>query len=72
MQSKAIFQRRHYNRIWELISGCIETHREYSANSDLDDGIEVGMNVIHAELGAMFEMDNPNFSRDKWKLTSDT
>ena len=70
--SKPVFTRRHYNHIWDVLSGCIETHREYSANSDMDDGIEVGMNVIHAELGSMFKLDNPNFNQDKWELNSGT
>jgi hypothetical protein len=69
MQSKAVFSMRHYNRIWNVISGCVETHREYSANSDLDDGIEVGMMSIHAELGSMFKMDNPKFNPNLWELT---
>ena len=72
--TKPVFTMRHYNRIKALIKKQIDTHKK---DCNLKNGIPisdndlyylVGIESIHAELGAMFEKDNPKFKPELWKL----
>ena len=69
--TKPVFTMRHYQRIKDLIKSNIDGFKADSNMISLEDlNYIAGMEVLHAELGAMFEKDNPKFKPELWSLTS--
>jgi hypothetical protein len=60
---------RHYNPIHALIKSTIDGFKADSNMISLEDlNYVAGMEVLHAELGAMFKKDNPKFKPELWEL----
>ena len=67
--TKPVFTMRHYNRIHALIKSNIDGFKADSNMISVEDLMYIaGMEVLHDELGAMFEKDNPKFKPELWKL----
>ena len=67
--SNATFTMRHYNPIHALIKSNIDGFKADSNMISLEDLMYIaGMEVLHDELGKMFQKDNPKFKPEMWKL----
>ena len=67
--SNTTFTMRHYNKIHALIKSNIDGFKaDSNMISDEDISYIAGMEVLHDELGIMFQKDNAKFKPELWKL----
>ena len=67
--SNTTFTMHHYNKIHALIKSNIDGFKaDSNMISNEDVSYVAGMQVLHDQLGAMFQKDNPNFKPELWKI----